>query len=217
MKADKTKRAFADTLLELFRKYSLDSISTSMIISSSGKNRNTFYYHFPNKSSLVFWVFRSDLGAQLSKAGDGIDLVYEQEDAPFCSAPLYARAITGIRSVNTSFFLKSLFEVLDGRRSFYEQAFTGACEKDLEQSLFDMLTPCLNDDLDIVLSRRYLPDNDRQFITEFYASGLIGFIRRHLSSSSQSFDLFKKSSFLSLITDSFSYEVEYRLSNRLPR
>lgn len=208
MKADTTRNEFAQTFLELADQFPLNQISISMIIGKCGKNRNTFYYHFQDKTSLIIWIFRKDLAEQLLTADESVELVYEAEDGPLSAFPYYAREVTGIRAVNTSFFLKSLITVLEGRREFYAQVFCGFSRSDMMRYLFDLMRGAMQTDLDIIASGRYLPQNDRILILDYHVSGLLGFIEHVLSNSSINLNMFITARFLNLICDSMSYEIE---------
>lgn len=184
MKADLTRNEFAQTLLDLAEGFPLDQISISLIIRKCGKNRNTFYYHFQDKTSLIIWIFRRDLAEQLLTAGEGIELVYEPKGSPFEEMPYYAREVTGIRNVSTSFFFKSLLVVLDRRRSFYTQVFRGSSRDEITRYLFELMRGAMQTDLDIILSGRYLSQSDRVLIVDYHASGLLGFIEHVLGNAS---------------------------------
>lgn len=208
MKAEETKKEFARTLLDLVAQHPLERISISMVIDACCKNRNTFYYHFQDKVSLMLWIFRNDLGERLAQANDNVDLVFEKNDPPFSHSPYYAREITGIRTVNNSFFMKSLFETLETRHDFYFQMFSDVFRKDVENHLFSLFVNAMSTDLDIILSGRYLSNNDRMLIVNYHASGLLGFVENALSNPVCTLNNYKNTYFLNLIPDSMSFEVE---------
>ena len=64
---DRTKRLYADTLIELMEKKSLQEIRVKDLCEKSGTDRHTFYYHFRDKYELVAWIYAS--GAEKSMGG----------------------------------------------------------------------------------------------------------------------------------------------------
>ena len=61
---DRTKQLYADTLIELMEKKSLQEIRVKDLCEKSGTDRHTFYYHFRDKYELVAWIYAS--GAEKS-------------------------------------------------------------------------------------------------------------------------------------------------------
>ena len=210
MKSEETKMEFALTFLNLAEKHPFEQISVSMVINASGKNRNTFYYHFRDKTSLVLWIYRDELGDRLKQAQDGVDLLFETGDQPFSSAPYYAREITGIRTVNNSFFVKTLFETLGARQEFYSQALSGSLRKEIERYLLNQFAMGITEDLNIILSGRHISDADRSLIVNYHAAGLLGLVESTLLLSSRSFTSYLDARFINLIPESISFEIENR-------
>ena len=64
---DRTKQLYADTLIELMEKKSLQEIRVKDLCEKSGTDRHTFYYHFRDKYELVAWIYAS--GAEKSMGG----------------------------------------------------------------------------------------------------------------------------------------------------
>lgn len=64
---DRTKQLYADTLIELMEKKSLQEIRVKDLCEKSGTDRHTFYYHFRDKYELVAWIYAS--GAERSMGG----------------------------------------------------------------------------------------------------------------------------------------------------
>ena len=56
-----TKRAIADSLKALTKTKTFDKISVKDISEQCGINRQTFYYHFEDKYTLLKWIYESDL------------------------------------------------------------------------------------------------------------------------------------------------------------
>lgn len=61
-----TKRALAYVMKDMLRERPLSRISVSALCERCGMNRKRFYYHFPDKYSLVSWIVRTELEEELS-------------------------------------------------------------------------------------------------------------------------------------------------------
>lgn len=81
MRKRSSKEIFADTLLELSQKKTVDKITVQQIVDESGLSLQTFYNHFKDKADLILWVHKSKFEELLSKLGkDGYtfhDLINE--------------------------------------------------------------------------------------------------------------------------------------------
>ena len=56
-----TKQAIAHSLKELSQSKAFDKISVGEISEAAKLNRQTFYYHFPDKFALLKWIYMNDL------------------------------------------------------------------------------------------------------------------------------------------------------------
>lgn len=175
-----TMLTFADAFVELCGEMPLKKVSISDIIERTGKNRKTFYYHFENKDHLIIWIFRYDLGQALRNRFPESTLIYEEPSPAATSRlPFYIRQKSGIRSFNHAEFFDTFANVLDSRRSFYFQALSETGPGSLHTHLFNLYVAALKNDIDLVLSNRYLPKHEIDFLAEFYASAFLSyFIRR---------------------------------------
>ena len=180
-----------------------------MIISTCGKNHNTFYYHFQDKAALINWIFRYGLGKQLITCCENSELVYEEE-GPFSSIPYYARTITGIRSVNNSFFMRCLFETLDALPNFYYQVLESDSRIEIEQKCLALLKKAFEGDLEIILAGRYLSKEDRELLIRHHASGILGFVEHVILDQKNPFSYYANAHFLNHALDSMSFEIENR-------
>jgi len=59
-KPELTKKMIADTLKTLTLKSPIDKITIHDIVVACGINRATFYYHFSDKQSLIYWIFNEE-------------------------------------------------------------------------------------------------------------------------------------------------------------
>ncbi len=210
MKASKTKQAFGDALLALCEDRPLSQINASMVIAESGKNRNTFYYHFEDKTALALWIFLNDLGQRLECGKEGIELDFDESEKPLCERAFYAREVVGIRSVDSTFFMKSMLSTLIARKPFFKQVFTGEIGAEVKRRVVPLYEKSLACDLEIILGGRSIAPADKKFLIAYHASGLCDVIAHAALQPDRDLLESRMSHFLNLIPDSMSYEVENR-------
>lgn len=64
---DRTKRLFADTMMELMQTKTLQEIRVKDLCEKCGADRHTFYYHFRDKYELVAWIYASGAEKSMGK------------------------------------------------------------------------------------------------------------------------------------------------------
>lgn len=176
MNALSTMLLIADTFVELCDETPLKKVSISDIIERTGKNRKTFYYHFENKDSLITWIFRYDLGQELKKRFPESALVYEENIGDSASQfPYYILQKSGVRSLDHSDFFECFGNVLEAKRTFYTQALMDNNPYSLRNYLYNLYLPALRRDIHIILSNRYLPEENIQFLAEFYTCAFLSY------------------------------------------
>ena len=180
MNALSTMLLIADTFVALCDEMPLKKVSISDIIERTGKNRKTFYYHFENKDCLITWIFRYDLGQELKRRFPESTLVYEtgatDSSAQF---PFYILQKSGVRSLDHAEFFDCFAHVLEAKRNFYTQALADTNPYSLRNYLYHLYLPALRNDIDLILANRYLPQENIQFLAEFYTCAfLYYFIRK---------------------------------------
>ncbi len=176
-----TKYLIAKTFVDLCKNSSIAKVSISDIIEKTGKNRKTFYYHFDDKNALISWVYRYDMGKVLKDRFPESMLVYEDpaSDDPKALFPYYITKKSGVRSLNHAAFYDSFAKVLEARRRFYQEALSENSPRSLRNYLYDLYLPAMVNDINIILSNRYLPDKNIEFLGEFYTCAwLYYFIRK---------------------------------------
>lgn len=175
-----TKLLIADAFVELCDEMPLKRVSISDIVQRTGKNRKTFYYHFVDKEALIIWRFRYDLGLELQRKFPENILVYEAPSKESVSQfPYYITQKSGVRSLDHSKFFDAFATVLERRRTFYTQALLETGPHALRNYLYDLYLPALKHDIDIILANRYLPEENIEFLSEFYTCAfLYYFIRK---------------------------------------
>lgn len=180
MKTPSTMLLIADAFVSLCDEMPLKKVSVSDIVERTGKNRKTFYYHFENKDKLIIWLFRYDLGMVLKKHFQESSLIYEEPSDDIVSYyPYYVRQKSGVRSLDHAEFFECFAEVLESRRTFYNQALLDNGAFSLRNYLYDLYLDALKKDIRFILSNRYLSASNVDFLAEFYTSAfLYYFIRR---------------------------------------
>lgn len=84
-----------------------------------------------------------------------------------------------MRSLDHAEFFQCFAEVLEGRRNFYRQALVDNGPYSLRNYLYALYLEAMKRDIDIILSNRYLPKDNIDFLAEFYTCAfLYYYIRR---------------------------------------
>lgn len=180
MNALNTMLLISDAFVSLCEEMPLKKVSISDIVERTGKNRKTFYYHFENKDKLIIWIFRNDLGQVLQDRFPESALVYEEPSADSLSQfPYYITQKSGVRSLDHAEFFECFAEVLEGRRSFYRQALVDNGPYALRNYLYTLYLDAMKRDIEIILSNRFMPRENIDFLAEFYTCAfLYYYIRR---------------------------------------
>lgn len=177
----KTVIQIAEAFVELCNNEPLEKVSVSDIITATGKNRKTFYYHFENKDDLISWIFRYDMGLMLTDRFPRSVLVFEpvsHKPSNTADYPFYIRNKTGIRSLNQAPFFECLGAVLESRRSFYAQALNDNNPYGLHNYLHQLYSEALKDDIRLILSNRAMAEKDIQYLADFSAGAFLGYYSR---------------------------------------
>lgn len=66
VKKDSTKELLASCFKELMQKMPFDKITIKMITNKAGLIRPTFYKHFQDKYELVEWIFKTEVGSNVT-------------------------------------------------------------------------------------------------------------------------------------------------------
>lgn len=180
MNALSTMLLISDAFVELCDEMPLRKVSISDIVERTGKNRKTFYYHFENKDRLIIWIFRYDMGQCLKQHFSESVLLYDDNpEDPTSRFPYYITQKSGVRSLDHAEFFQCFAEVLEGRRNFYRQALVDNGPYSLRNYLYALYLAAMKRDIDIILSNRYLPKDNIDFLAEFYTCAfLYYYIRR---------------------------------------
>lgn len=204
-----TKLLIADAFVSLCKEQPLKKISVSDIIERTGKNRKTFYYHFEDKESLIIWKFRYDLGQELLDCFPRENLVFQEGgDESTLNFPYYITQKSGVRSLDHSAFFDAYARILHHNRALYSQALLETGPHSLRDYLYNLYLPALKRDIHIILANRYLPEENINFLAEFYTCAFIYyFIRRYDQPNTEHFSS-NAGPFANIIHSSLESEIK---------
>ena len=144
-----TKNAIAVGLKELTKKKSFDKITIQDITQACGLNRQTFYYHFQDKFELADWIYYNEA---VSIIVDHI--TYENWDQK----------------------VLLMLTKMKSESYFYENTLKLSVENGFREYLFRITSELFQDIIErMTEGHDYLPE-DKAFICEFYAFGIVGVI-----------------------------------------
>lgn len=147
MPSQLTKRALEESLKRLLLEKPLGKITIADITDDCGISRMTFYYHFQDIYDLVEWSC--------------------EEDA--------ARAIAGNKTADTwQTGLLDTFLSLRENKPFITSIYHDMSREQVERFLVPVVSDLVKDVVDEHAARRYVREQDRDFIARFFAHALIG-------------------------------------------
>ena len=144
-----TKKTIAQALKELMGRHSFDKITVADITESCGLNRQTFYYHFNDKYSLLNWIFDQEVIGIL-KSGLTIDN-WQQ-----C-------------------ILDMLAEMYKNER-FYWNALRISPQSEFEVHLLSLAKAMFYIIIGKLVSEGQITEEEMRFMADFYAHGSVGII-----------------------------------------
>lgn len=216
MKADRTMGEIADTFLILAESMSPAKITINMIVDTCGKNRKTFYYHFPDKERLILWIFRRDLGECLLSSHSPEQLIYQapfRKDIGHCilhteTYPYYIHNESGFCALDHSSFFRCVGKTIDRRRQLYSYLVKEDREELLPQHLSELYKPAFRDDAHFILGNRYLKPRNVVFLADFFSNAFISLLVQLIKDPSQTniTDVFEVQG--NLIHDAMRHEIE---------
>ncbi|MDO4442603.1 MAG: TetR family transcriptional regulator [Slackia sp.] len=211
-----TMKLIGDAFVELAAHRPVEKISVSDVVSASGKNRKTFYYHFEDKSHLIRWIFRDDMARTLRGQFEENQLVYESEtEGSMPDLPYYTFKKTGIRSLDGSQFVCALATTLQEKRGYYAKVLRSNAPDSLRAYLIALYTPALEHDIDFILSNRSLNKEAVRFLARFYAGGLVTYLADRLADPSIHDILSGIGPFDNIIHDSIEHEIKEQQFRRV--
>lgn len=196
-----SKLKFAEAFVELVEAGTGDKITVNMLAESIGKHRKTFYYHFTDKEHLIAWLFRYDLALMLQELFPAHVLVWEKQthDSAFPEFPYYIRNITDTYSIYNAPFFETIADVFEKRRVYYKQVFAESGKEALQNYIYNLYCPALQDDITYLIEKCLENKNDLEastikerlaqkssvdFLAEYYTGAFIYRLIRRLNYAS---------------------------------
>lgn len=144
-----TKKAIADGIKELTKKKSFDKITVQDITQTCGLNRQTFYYHFQDKYDLVNWIYYNEAISIIFQ-----DLTFENWDSR----------------------VLQLLIKMKQEDYFYQNTLKASVENEFREYLFRITCELFENIIDQIVENNRMQENEKRFISEFYAFGIVGTI-----------------------------------------
>ncbi len=144
-----TKKAIATSVKELMRKKQLQKISVADIVENCGINRQTFYYHFQDKYDLVDWIYYNEVVSAVTQ-----NRTYEQ----------------------WSDVVLDVLNIMHKEQYFYTNALSVTGQNAFQDYFFDVTKGLLYEIIDVLSQDNHIEEEDKNFIAEFYAYGLVGIV-----------------------------------------
>lgn len=144
-----TKKAISAGLKELTKSKSFDKITIHDITETCGLNRQSFYYHFQDKYELVDWIFYNET---ISIIID--DLSFENWDQK----------------------ILQMLEKMKSEDYFYKDALRSSSGESFKEYIYKIAAELFYDIVDSIDTNHLYEEQDRRFISEFYAYGIGGII-----------------------------------------
>lgn len=189
------KESIAQAFLEMVVAKSIDSISVLDIVREVGVNKNSFYYHFPSKYGVAYWILRSDIASMLEENFDEPYLVFPEERATtlkknlYPDLPHYVRVPTGARMLDQGAFFKLSVNALREKRSFYQALFKDSSLDNLKSYIEKLYYPTFLKDVEFIADGRYVPEQTRSFLAKGYLALFVGMLEQFVCSQELPDDL----------------------------
>ena len=142
-----TKNALASSLKALMVTLPLAKVTVQQIVDHCGLNRQTFYYHFPDKYHLVNWIYD----------GEALALIEDYKS--------YGTWTEGILRVCTT---------LHRDRAFYVNALNDPGPNAFDDYFFRATQALIKGVVDEVAIDLKAPEDYRVFLADFYAYAFVG-------------------------------------------
>ncbi|SEP78333.1 transcriptional regulator, TetR family [Lachnospiraceae bacterium NE2001] len=149
-----TKRAIADSLKALTKTKTFDKISVKDISEQCGINRQTFYYHFEDKYTLLKWIYESDL---LSKY---------MTDVSFDNWTTRLESLLTAMTEDKTFYINTVRHTEN-----YIQEYLLVQAQDLFEQAINVIEESANAE-----GKKTVSKEQRNFIARFFAYGSCGII-----------------------------------------
>ena len=152
---NQTKAVIGQTFVELCETKELNKISIQELAEMAQINRQTFYYHFPDKKALIRWIYKTDALIYLTSENISLDnweeAALKMLKAMRQNGTFYRKSVTYDRDILMSEFyqiteplFQRLFDEVDEEQqlsqqdiAFYSRFFSYGCSGILETWIRD--------------------------------------------------------------------------------
>jgi AcrR family transcriptional regulator len=176
-------------------------------------NKNTFYYHFEDRSDLVRATFRFDLGDVLKARFRHETLVYGTSDDKYGSQPFYLDTRSQAANLDLSDFFEVMGAFFAERVQLYASLFSSNKPGSLAFYLHDLYYPQVRQDLIFALGDSACPANDIDFLARYFTSSCFGwFANATLNKNHQSLGIQLKGNYNNITHELMKFYVSRYIS-----
>lgn len=144
-----TKKAISNSIKEIMKNKPLQKISVAEIVKKCGINRQTFYYHFKDKYDLVDWIYYNEVVSSIIQ-----DKTFYQ----------------------WSSVVLEVLKTMKREQYFYTNALSVTGQNAFQEYFFAVTKDLLSEFIDQLFENNKIEKEDKNFIAEFYAHGLVGVV-----------------------------------------
>ena len=174
-KQNKTREEIVRVFKDLVIQGHHEKITVQTISELSNISRKTFYYHFPDKTKLIRWIFRYELGSALAEQCSVSDLIFLPGDSrlEYPEIPYYARTPIGVRSLDGSRFFRILGSYLQDNREYYRQVVSNRSFSNFIRYITALYQQAFIGDVRFVLGGRMLPQESISQLGRYFSNAAI--------------------------------------------
>lgn len=176
-----TKRAIAQGFKELMRHKSFEKITISDITKTCGLNRQTFYYHFQDKFELINWIYYNEAILPLTE---------------------------GLSFDTWSDHIFQLLNLMKQEAYFYENALHEGGQHEFQNYLLCVARELFSGIIERIAQNTTIELEDRQFIADFFAFGIVGVIVAWAKNGMKETPEFITTRLKNLVEDSKKFAVQ---------
>lgn len=175
------KGEIAQVFVDTVRTEGIEKVCVLDIAKELNVNKNSFYYHFSSKYSVIYWIFRTDITAMLNEHFASDQLVYLEGESHgfgrdgYPDMPYYVRIPQGARMLDQGAFFKEAVLRLRQRRDFYRCVMRRDTSVDSLMSYVEKLyAPAFFKDVSLIAGGRYIPPATHFFLAKSFLKLYVG-------------------------------------------
>lgn len=205
-----TKHEIAEAYKDLVITKKTSVVPVHEVSERSGVSRKTFYYHFPDKTRLIYWIFRSELAAALEASYDEKNLVkpFPSTNDPYPDLAFYARIPVGVRFLDESSFFKLFGDYLQANRQFYRIVLQDNTASATRRSLLELYHEALYGDVLFILGGRELPSDAVEKLASYYTNAAFSHYFDHMLHTGENLGSLLPPRFKNITHESLSGVIE---------